>query len=117
MFRSATMLTLLTLFGCHSNPPGNAERSSPADQTATVVSYERNVQWDHFDDGSFATYDQLTLKLDSNESVSVAVSPEELPDDSAFRIPGTRFTFTLTEPLDAGTHLAWGAIADPVIIE
>ncbi|TWU26908.1 hypothetical protein Pla52o_07640 [Novipirellula galeiformis] len=114
MFRIATSLLLLPMLcGCNSQTPTTA----PPTLTATVISYEPNAEWDHFEDGSFATYDHLRLKLDSEDSFSVAVSPDDLPDDSPLRRSGTRFTFTLTEPLDTDTHLAWGAFHNPTIID
>ncbi len=117
MFRFATFFVLVLLCGCNSQPPTDIGDNSGPALAATVVSYEQNAEWDHFDDGSFATYDHLILKLDSDESFSVAVSPDTLPDESPFRVSGTRFTFTLSEPFSARTHLAWGAINDPTIIE
>jgi len=117
MFRFSTFFLLVLLCGCNSQPPTDVGNNSQPALTATVVSYERNAEWDHFDDGSFATYDHLTLELDSDESFSVSVSPDTFTDESSFRVSGTRFTFTLSEPLDPKTHLAWGAINDPTIIE
>ncbi len=114
MFRFATSLLLLPMLcGCNSQTPTTA----PPTLTATVISYEPNAEWDHFDDGSFATYDHLILQLDSNDSLWVAVSPGELAEDSPLRRSGTRFTFTLTEPLDTDTHLAWGALNHLTIID
>lgn len=117
MFRFAPFSLLVLLCSCNSNPPVDVSDSSQPALTATVVRYAQNAEWDHFEDGSFATYDQLALKLDSNESFSVAVPPITFPEKSPFRVSGTRFTFTLSEPLEASTHLAWGAINDPTIVE
>ena len=117
MFRIAAFFFLMSLCGCNSQLPTDVGDNARPALTATVVSYRQNAEWDHFDDGSFATYDHLALRLDSDESFSVAVSPDTLPEESPFRVSGTRFTFTLSEPLNANTHLAWGAINDPTIIE
>lgn len=80
------------------------------------------MEWDHFDDGSFATRDRLTLRLDPMvnadiETLSISVLPNDLPDDSPFRSKGTRLTFALAEPLDPEFHLAWGALENPTIVK
>ncbi len=121
MFRFATILGLLTLLsGCSAKVPSSSADASPLRMTATVVSYEPNSEWDHFDDGSFATYDTLTLKIESTgnnerESLAISVSPTDLPNDSPFRIAGTRITFTLDDPISSDVHLAWGALKYPKV--
>lgn len=117
MFRFATFLLLVLLCGCNTQPETDVGDNSQPSLIATIVSYGHNAEWDHFDDGSFATYDHLALKLDSGESFSIAVSPETLPEESPFRMADTRFTFTLSEPLNADTHLVWGSINDPTVID
>ena len=103
--------------GDNDQSPTESQHSARLEMTATVVSYEHNVQWSHFEDGSFAAYDRLKLQLESNDSLSVSVTTTELPDDSPFRRAGTRFTFTLTDPIRPDVHLAWGAINNPTVIE
>ena len=41
----------------------------------------------------------------------------ELPDNSPFRMPGTRFTFILPDSIGSDAELAWGAINDPTVIQ
>lgn len=117
MIRFTTFSLLVLLCGCNSQLRSNASANSRPALTATVVSYEQNMEWDHFTDGRFETYDQLTLKLDSDEVFSITVAPGTFPDESPFRVSGTRFTFTLSEPRQADIHLAWGAIDNPTLIE
>ena len=62
--------------------------------TATVMSYEPTVEWDHFDDGTFAAYDLLTLKVVAPQryaetTLSIILPSSKLPDDSAFRTADT----------------------------
>ncbi|MBC8356872.1 MAG: biopolymer transporter ExbD [Planctomycetes bacterium] len=88
--------------------------------TATVASYEPAAEWDHFEDGTFSAYDVITLKVVTPErhagaTLSITVPPTELPEDSAFRATGTRFTFMTRESYIGATGLAWGAIDDPTI--
>ena len=113
-------VAILCISGCATKDV--AESSDPVSSPilATVVSYEPNTQWDHFDDGSFATYDTLTIELKSSENtenvlLAVSVSPNEIPDHSPFRQPGTRMTFTLDEPISDNVHLAWGALINPTV--
>jgi len=94
--------------------------SSGVRMTAIVAFYEPAAEWDHFDDGTFSAYDTITLQVVSPEryagaTLSVTVPPTELPEDSAFRTAGTRFTFTVRESDIGATGLAWGAIDDPAI--
>ena len=118
MFRLATMMLLILLCGCNSTTPTVETVGARRDSyTATVASYDQNAEWDHFDDGSFATFDHLTLEIDDNKSISVAVSPNTLPEDSPFRISGTCFRFTLSEPLKTDSQLAWGSIIDPTVVD
>ncbi len=115
--RFAAFPLLALVCGCGSQPPVEVGNDSHAAWTATIVAYERNAGWDHSEDGVFATYDRLRLNVDSDQSFTVDVPPTTFSDTSPFRVPGTRFTFTLSEPPKANTHLAWAAINDPTLIE
>lgn len=121
MFRFAAILVLLTLCGCTTKSTSQSSDNSQLSIVATVVTYESNVEWDHFDDGSFATYDKLTIQLESsvpdNDSLAISISPTDLPDDSPFRVPGTRMTFTLDNPITPDVHLYWGALNNPTVVE
>jgi hypothetical protein len=122
MCRIAAILVLVTLCGCTTKSKSNSSDNSRPSIVATVVAYESNVEWDHFGDGSFATYDKLTLQLESslnpdNESLAISVSPTDLPDDSPFRVPGTRMTFTLDNPITPDVHLTWGTLKNPTVAE
>ena len=86
--------------------------------TATVVSCNSGAEWDHFDDGSFDVRDQLQITIAPNDaSLSVSLSPNDLPEDSPFRIAGTRFTFNLDEPISSDTQLFWGALDNPTVLK
>jgi len=110
---------LIAVLGCNSQQKANNSSSSPnTSLTATVVSYQSSVEWDHFQDGSFETHDQLQLKLDPDDaSLSVSLSPKVLPPDSPLRIAGTRFSFHLDSPISSNTKLFWGAVKDPTVLE
>lgn len=47
MYCWATVLAVLVLGGCNAQPSTDA-RQTPSVMTATVVSYESNSEWDHF---------------------------------------------------------------------
>ncbi len=86
--------------------------------TATVVSYSSGVEWDHFDDGTFDVRDQLQLTVaPDNEPLSVSLSSHDLPEDSPFRIAGTRFTFEFEQPHTTDAQLFWGALKSPTVIK
>ena len=114
----ATVL-LVGIAGCGSQPESKKSSSNPVPLiTATVVSYNSNVEWDHFDDGSFDVRDQLELNIaPDDKKLVVSLPPNELPDESPFRITGTRFTFRLEEPHRNDAELFWNAIIDPTVLE
>jgi hypothetical protein len=122
MLRFATIFVLLILGGCTTKSASTSSDNSQHSVVATVVGYESNVEWDHFDDGSFATYDKLTLQLETpansnNKSLVISVSPTDLANDSPFRVSGTRMTFTLDDPITPDVNIAWGALKNPTVVE
>ncbi len=89
---------------------------------ATVVACEIGVQWDHFEDGSFAAYDQITLRIDSSQKqkkpiVRVIVGSNELPANSPYRSVGTRLTFSFDGDLPTEDKIYWGALEDRQLLE
>lgn len=124
MMNVARLLVCVVLVagGCQKPVvPASVVPSPTGPFTATVVSYDLNVEWDHFEDGSFATRDRLQLKLDSvgarDGELAVSLLPTDLPDDSPIRISGTRLTFSLESPIEPDFHLGWGALTDVRVIE
>ena len=118
MKRWAIIILLVSILGCSSHPDSLSSDESGPVLTATVVSYNSGVEWDHFDDGSFDVRDQLQLAIaPSDDPLSVSLSPSDLPTDSPFRIAGTRFTFQLDQPLSADTPLFWEALNSPAVLE
>jgi hypothetical protein len=117
MFRLTLLFVIAVFAGCTQPTMSSASRS-PEPIRATVVSYETNAEWDHFDDGTFAARDKLTLSLDASVpgdtgTLSISLLPADLAENSPFRLPGTQMTFTLDEPITSGIYLAWGALKNP----
>ena len=118
MLRYVTIILLACMLGCNSQPDSNSSRSAVPMLTATVVSYDSGVEWDHFDDGSFDVRDQLQLTIAPNDRpLSLSLAPNELPEDSPFRSAGTCFTFHLDEPITTDTQLFWGGLNRPTVLQ
>ena len=119
MKRWTTIILLLSILpGCTSQPDSHSSGSSSPVLTATVVSYNPGVEWDHFDNGSYDVRDQLQLTIAPNDKpMSVSLSPTDLPDESPFRIGGTRFTFQFDKPPTDDTQLFWGALKRPTVLK
>jgi hypothetical protein len=108
---------LACTFGCKSQQDNSFSRGVGPMLTATVVNYDSGVEWDQYDDESFDVRDQLQLAVAPDDRpLIVSLSPHELPDDSPFRIAGTRFTFQPDKPLTTETQLFCGALNRPTVL-
>ena len=116
-----TFLMIMTMsVGC-ADAFVNSNGEVPASYVASVASYESSAEWDHFDDGTFATYDRIKLIIispdsDKGRTLSFTVPPSQFDEDSPFRRIGTRLTFLLDAPESGLSVLAWGSLRNPTVL-
>ena len=117
--KSLLRLSVLTLWltcACH---PATRSGGTPASVmlTARVEGVSEGASWDHFDDGSFATYDAITFAVVSpgllaGRLITVLVEPERLPKSSVLRSVGSRCTFGIDPASLEAETIYWGAIEE-----
>lgn len=112
------MCVLLLIAGCRpidNEPTANF-------YVATVSHYESGAAWDHFEDGTYARWDQLTLEAESLPSrtpllLRIFLEDGQLSSDSPFRKAGTRLRFQLDEEQVQADMLMWSALSQVELLE